>query len=75
MKELIKASNELNKKPLPAIKPASALNIPQNGSSFLQAKYRLKTDLVIFSILLISHLISYFYKYFFFFYRITEEMY
>ncbi|CAI6358943.1 unnamed protein product [Macrosiphum euphorbiae] len=43
--ELIKASNELNKKPLPAIKPASGLRIPQNGSSFLQAKYRLKTDL------------------------------
>lgn len=74
MKELIKASNELNKKPLPAIKPASGLRIPQNGSSFLQAKYRLKTDLVIFSILLVPHCISYFYKYFFL-YRIKEEMY
>jgi len=66
MKELIKASNELNNKPLPAIKPASGLRIPQNGSSFLQAKYKLKNDLVIFSILLVSHRISYFYKYFFF---------
>ncbi|XP_022181420.1 transcription initiation factor TFIID subunit 9-like isoform X2 [Myzus persicae] len=43
--ELLKASNELNKKPLPPIKPASGLRIPQDGSSFLQANYRLKTDL------------------------------
>jgi len=71
MKELIKASNELNKKPLPAIKPASGLRIPQNSSSFLQANYRLKTDMVIFSLLFVSYLINYIYKYYFF-YRKTE---
>lgn len=60
MKELLKASNELNKKPLPPIKPASGLRIPQDGSSFLQANYRLKTDLVIYSILLASQLMIYF---------------
>lgn len=66
MKELIKVSKKLNKKPLPAIKSANGLRIPQNASSLLQAKYKLKTDLVFFSILLLSHLISYFYKHFFF---------
>ncbi|KAL5236699.1 hypothetical protein ACI65C_004109 [Semiaphis heraclei] len=44
--ELHKMSSELNKKPLPAIKPASGLRIPQDGSSFLQTNYRLKTDLI-----------------------------
>ncbi|XP_026819166.1 transcription initiation factor TFIID subunit 9-like [Rhopalosiphum maidis] len=43
--ELIKASNEINKKPLPAIKPASGLRIPQGSSNFLQTNYRLRTDL------------------------------
>ncbi|KAL4127368.1 hypothetical protein QTP88_011542 [Uroleucon formosanum] len=43
--ELIKLSKKLNKKPLPAIKSANGLRIPQNASSLLQAKYRLKTDL------------------------------
>lgn len=66
MKELIKLSKKLNKKPLPAIKSANGLRIPQNASSLLQAKYRLKTDLVFFNILLLSDLISYFYKLLFF---------
>jgi len=61
MKELINASNELNKKPLPPIKPASGLRIPQDGSSFIQTNYRLKTDLVIYSIL-VSQLTSYFFQ-------------
>ncbi|KAE9528844.1 hypothetical protein AGLY_012419 [Aphis glycines] len=43
--ELIKASNEINKKPLPAIKPACGLRIPPNSSNFIQANYKLKTDL------------------------------
>ncbi|XP_025202192.1 transcription initiation factor TFIID subunit 9-like [Melanaphis sacchari] len=43
--EIIKAGNELNKTPLPAIKPASGLRIPRDGSNFIQANYRLRTDL------------------------------
>lgn len=64
-------SSELNKKPLPAIKPASGLRIPQDGSSFLQTNYRLKTDLVNYHILLASQLISYFFNEFF--YRSTVK--
>lgn len=43
----MKASNEINKKPLPAIKPACGLRIPPSSSNFIQANYKLKTDLVI----------------------------
>ncbi|XP_050531199.1 transcription initiation factor TFIID subunit 9B [Daktulosphaira vitifoliae] len=42
---LISASNEINKIPLPSIKPASGLRIPHDRSNFLQTNYKLKDDL------------------------------
>jgi len=46
---------------LPAIKPASGLRIPQGSSNLLQANYRLKTNLVIVHIILLSILVNFFY--------------
>eukprot|EP00102_Acyrthosiphon_pisum_P020120 XP_016657330.1 PREDICTED: transcription initiation factor TFIID subunit 9-like [Acyrthosiphon pisum] len=42
---LMTASREVNKIPLPPVRPASGLRIPQDRSTFLQTNYRLKNDL------------------------------
>jgi len=39
------ASNEINKVPLPPVKPASGLRIPHDRANFLQTNYKLRTDL------------------------------
>jgi len=41
------AGREVNKIPLPPVKPASGLRIPHDRSNFLQTNYRLRNDLVI----------------------------
>lgn len=41
------ASREVNKIPLPPVRPASGLRIPHDRSNFLQTNYRLRNDLVI----------------------------
>lgn len=40
------ASREVNKIPLPPVRPASGLRIPHDRSNFLQTNYRLRNDLV-----------------------------
>ncbi|XP_026808386.1 transcription initiation factor TFIID subunit 9-like [Rhopalosiphum maidis] len=42
---LMTASREVNKIPLPPVKPASGLRIPHDRSNFLQTNYRLRNDL------------------------------
>ncbi|XP_060859131.1 transcription initiation factor TFIID subunit 9-like [Metopolophium dirhodum] len=42
---LMTASREVNKIPLPPVRPASGLRVPQDRSTFLQTNYRLKNDL------------------------------
>ncbi|XP_015377591.1 PREDICTED: transcription initiation factor TFIID subunit 9-like [Diuraphis noxia] len=42
---LMTASREVNKIPLPPVRPASGLRIPHDRSNFLQTNYRLKNDL------------------------------
>lgn len=42
----MKASREVNKIPLPPLRPASGLRIPQEGPNFLHTNYRLGNDLV-----------------------------
>lgn len=42
---LMTASRELNKIPLPPVRPASGLRIPHDRSNFLQTNYRLRNDL------------------------------
>lgn len=43
----MKAAQNTNKVPLPAIKSMSGLRIPHDRSNFLQTNYRLRNDLVI----------------------------
>jgi len=40
------ACREVNKIPLPPVRPASGLRIPHDRSNFLQTNYRLRNDLV-----------------------------
>ncbi|CAH1726700.1 transcription initiation factor TFIID subunit 9-like [Aphis gossypii] len=42
---LMTASREVNKIPLPPVRPASGLRIPHDRSNFLQTNYRLRNDL------------------------------
>ncbi|CAI6363682.1 unnamed protein product [Macrosiphum euphorbiae] len=42
---LMTASRDLNKIPLPPVRPASGLRIPHDRSNFLQTNYRLRNDL------------------------------
>ncbi|KAL4153761.1 hypothetical protein QTP88_001596 [Uroleucon formosanum] len=42
---LMEASREVNKIPLPPLRPASGLQIPHDGSNVLQTNYRLGNDL------------------------------
>lgn len=50
------AAREVNKNPIPEIKPSCGLRIPTDRSNFLQTNYRLKNDLVkINDYLLISY--------------------
>ncbi|KAL4088545.1 hypothetical protein QTP88_023639 [Uroleucon formosanum] len=42
---LMTASREVNKIPLPPVRPASGLRIPHDRSNFLQTNYRLRDDL------------------------------
>ncbi|XP_060874091.1 transcription initiation factor TFIID subunit 9-like [Metopolophium dirhodum] len=42
---LMTSSRELNKIPLPPVRPASGLRIPHDRSNFLQTNYRLRNDL------------------------------
>lgn len=44
---LLQASNEINKVPLPPVKPASGLRIPHDRANFLQTNYKLRTDLYV----------------------------
>ncbi|XP_060857898.1 transcription initiation factor TFIID subunit 9-like [Metopolophium dirhodum] len=42
---LMTARREVNKIPLPPVRPASGLRVPQDHSTFLQTNYRLRNDL------------------------------
>lgn len=49
------ACTELNKIPLPLVKPASGLRIPHDRSNFLQTNYKLRTDLVMIELLILYY--------------------
>lgn len=46
------SAKDINRIPLPNVKPASGLRIPHDRSNFLQTNYKLRTDLVIVNFLI-----------------------